>query len=157
MWLTGSLLGDLILVGLAFAGYVFWRRCEIYLRVRQKLRFAELLHSGLEEYRKAHGEYPVSPGFRPLRGHSPADVANWLPLSQQVITKLPAVIPNSVSGRSIWMYRSDGASFKLICHQPPEDEARMAVRNFARFVDPERSTAEEAHAYGVWSRGAEAW
>src|SRR5262245_21204865 len=157
MWLTDSLLGDIILVGAIFAGYMMWRRGQVYFRIRQKLHFAEVLHSGLEEYRTTHGQYPVSPGFRPLRGNSPADVAAWLPLSARIVARLPSTIPNSVSGRSIWMYRSDGASFKLICHQPPEDEARMAVKSFARFVDPERSTPEEAHAYGVWSRGAEAW
>jgi hypothetical protein len=156
MWLTGSLLGDLALLGIVFLGYISWRRWAVYFRVRQKIRFAELLQSGLEEYRAAHGKYPVSPAFRPLRGTTPADVSSWLPLSMQIVKKLPSTIPNSV-GRSIWMYRSDGTSFKLICHQPPEDEARMAVRSFARFVDPERSTPEVAHAYGLWSRGAEAW
>jgi hypothetical protein len=157
MWLTDSMLGDLILVAAVLIGYSAWRRGQVYYRIWQKLHFAKLLRLGLEEYRGAHGTYPTSPTFRPLRGSTPADVAAWLPLSDEIVGKLPLTILHRANGGGTWMYRSDGERFKLICHHPPEDEARMAVRNFAQFVDPERSTPEEAHAYGVWSRGAEAW
>ena len=157
IWLTGSVLGDLALLVALGVGYFLWRRRQVYLRIKQKLKFAELIHSGLEEYRADHGKYPVSPAFRPLRGQTAADVATWLPLSTSIIEQLPNVIPYSSARESIWMYRSDGTGFKLICHQPPEDEGRLAVRSFKRFVDPERSTIDEAHAYGLWSVGAEAW
>lgn len=117
------------------------------------------LHSivyALEEYKLEHNAYPISSGqgsgwdgLYSSYGESRADwiqgiVPNFLPA-------LPRDPRMNTSTSEQYLYKSNGANYKLLAHSP--DDCHEVLKVFPVLVDPVR----KCWAYGYWTPRAASW
>ncbi len=117
------------------------------------------VRDALEKYATDHkGEYPLShgdaQGYHSQWGESLG--ANWLP---ELVPNYLAELPRDPAGAlfsngPMYLYMSNGKSYKLIAHGVPNCPAAKLSDGVA--IDPARSSgADNCWAYGVWSAGGE--
>lgn len=117
------------------------------------------IRDGLEQYRAAHGQYPRALEWSGLYGSLDGaggglqtERTEWIPgLVPTYISALPRDPRRNDIPQEQYLYRSDGAQYKLISHGIA-DCYMMHRRQPAR-LDPARL----CYAYGWWTEGASSW
>ncbi|QQZ42186.1 sulfatase-like hydrolase/transferase [Pseudomonas sp. SK3(2021)] len=121
---------------------------------QQRVRDLTEIRKALEKYRKAHnGAYPVSDGFDGLHTVWGRSANDWIRgLAPTYIHALPQDPLISKDGAPQYLYRSDGAYYKLIAHGSA-DSCQVAMKVAPKLVDPMR----QCWAFGYWSSEAQNW
>lgn len=124
----------------------------------KNLRLSDLssIPYALEEYKIKHRSYPISSdggsgwdGFYSKYGESRPD---WIRgLVPEFLPSLPRDPRMNKQNSEQYLYRSDGANYKLIAHSP--DDCNEVSKIFPMLVDPIRN----CWAYGYWTVKAARW
>jgi hypothetical protein len=123
-------------------------------------RIADLtdIRNALETYRKDHGSYPATPNAAWLGLYNPwgAETRNWVPgVTPRYIATLPRDPRRNTDPFGQYLYRSDGADYKLISLYPGYDCLDVVTAR-PELADPPRG-GRRCHAFGYWSPGAANW
>lgn len=110
----------------------------------------------LEEYKIKYRRYPISSnqgigwdGFHSQYGESRPD---WIKgLVPEFLSHLPKDPRLNDSGSQQYLYKSNGAHYKLLAHSP--DDCGKVLELFPQLVDPVRN----CWAYGYWTPKARVW
>lgn len=124
----------------------------VYQQPLLRVRDLESIRDALESFYKTHGRYPPSEGWDGLYSSWGKSTPEWIPeLVPRFLPELPRDPRCSADPNQQYLYRSDGAEFKLIAHQP--DDYACITAQHPDLADPARA----GWAYGVWSAGAAGW
>ncbi|WP_339425823.1 sulfatase-like hydrolase/transferase [Pseudomonas proteolytica] len=119
----------------------------------QRKRDLEEIRTALEKYREAKGSYPLSQAFDGLYSIWGSAAQNWIPgLVPTFLSTLPRDPQLSKEATPQYIYRSNGAAYKLISHGA-NASCKIALRDAPQLVDPRRN----CFGFGFWSPGAEGW
>ncbi|MDF3162404.1 sulfatase-like hydrolase/transferase [Pseudomonas proteolytica] len=119
----------------------------------QRKRDLEEIRTALEKYREAKGSYPPSQAFDGLYSIWGSAAQNWIPgLVPTFLSTLPRDPQLSKEATPQYIYRSNGAAYKLISHGA-NASCKIALRDAPQLVDPRRN----CFGFGFWSPGAEGW
>lgn len=110
----------------------------------------------LERYKLDHRQYPVSSsvknGFDGLLTDYGLASADWIPgLVPNYLDMLPADPRANGIASEQYYYRSNGANYKLIAHNP--DDCYEVQKTHPELIDPVRN----CWAYGFWTVPARNW
>jgi hypothetical protein len=122
-------------------------------RYEQRLRDLAEIRDALERYHQVKGNYPLSQGFDGLYSIWGRSSAEWIQgLTPTFIKKLPRDPTLSNDQIPQYLYRSNGAGYKLLAHGTYAS-CMIAARLNPELVDPIR----RCFAFGYWSEGAQGW
>ena len=111
------------------------------------------IQSALAKYHDVNGSYPVSEMYDGLHSDWGRSAEDWIPkLAPRFIKALPRDPGLSNASSPQYLYRSDGANYKVIAHGVPQSCAD-AIRFNPELVDP----ARRCSAFGYWTEGARDW
>lgn len=140
------------LSALKSTGAITFRASEM-TRYNQRVRDLSEIRDALEKYHQAKGSYPPSQGFDGLFSIWGRSSADWIPgLAPTFIKKLPRDPALSEEKTPQYIYRSNGAGYKLLAHGA-EASCMIASRLNPELLDPLR----RCFAFGYWSEGAQGW
>jgi hypothetical protein len=140
------------LSALKSTGAITFRASEM-TRYEQRLRDLAEIRDALEKYHQAKGSYPLSQGFDGLYSIWGRSAADWIPgLAPTFIKKLPRDPELSQEKTPQYIYRSNGAGYKLLAHGAYAS-CMIASRLNPELLDPLR----KCFAFGYWSEGAQGW
>jgi hypothetical protein len=119
------------------------------------------LRNALEAYRKDHQLYPETPASAWLGLYNGwgGESSDWIPgLAPRYIAVLPRDPRRNADPFGQYLYRSDGADFKLLTLYPGYDCLQVTTAR-PDLADPLRGGKGpyRCHAFGYWSPGAAAW
>lgn len=131
---------------------ITFRAAEI-TRYDQRVQDLTEIRDALEKYRQVKGSYPLSQGFDGLYSIWGRSASDWIPgLAPTFIKKLPRDPELSEEKTPQYIYRSNGAGYKLLAHGA-NASCQIASRLNPELIDPLR----KCFAFGYWSEGAQGW
>lgn len=140
------------LAALKNTGKITFRASEMTHYLQRK-RDLEEIRAALEKYREAKGSYPLSQAFDGLYSIWGSAAQNWIPgLVPTFLPTLPRDPELSTEATPQYIYRSNGAAYKLISHGA-NASCKIALRDAPQLVDPRRN----CFGFGFWSPDAEGW
>lgn len=122
----------------------------------QRIKDLTLIAFALERYKQDFHQYPISSNngknFDGLFGmEDPSDI-NWIKgLTPKYIEKLPADPRNLKKLQGQYLYKSDGANYKLLASSP--DDCEYIKTHYTNLFQAKR----DCWAYGYWTTGASNW
>lgn len=125
-------------------------------KTTSRLADLSIIPHALEKHKQKYGTYPISSqrgngwdGFHSRYGESnPIWIKGLVP---EFLSSLPRDPRMNNSDSQQYLYKSDGANYKLIAHSP--DDCYIVLKTFPNLVDPERN----CWAYGYWTPKAHGW
>jgi hypothetical protein len=119
----------------------------------QRVRDLVKIIYALERYKLDNRQYPISSaGYDGIYTNHGVASQQWIAgLVPKYLDRLPSDPRNSSSGDEQYMYRSNGANYKLIAHNP--DDCEKIKQLFPTLIDPSR----DCWAYGFWTKNAARW
>lgn len=126
---------------------------EITESTPQRVRDLTAIIYALEKYKLDNRKYPISSnGYDGLHTDYGRASEKWIEgLVPKYLDKLPSDPRKNESGNDQYIYRSNGANYKLIAHNP--DDCEQVKKLFPNIVDPLR----DCWAYGFWTKKAAYW
>jgi hypothetical protein len=122
-------------------------------RYLQRKRDLDQIRTALEKYHAATGAYPVSKGYDGLYTQWGSAAPEWIRgLAPHYIAALPRDPELSEEATPQYLYRSNGAGYKIVSHGANASTA-IASRLEPEMVDPQR----KGFAFGYWSENASTW
>lgn len=119
----------------------------------QRVRDLTKIIHALERYKLDNRQYPISSnggdGWDGLYTISGVASEQWIAgLAPKYIDKLPSDPRMNESENDQYIYRSNGANYKLIAYNP--DDCEQVKKLFPTLIDPLR----DCFAYGFWTKKA---
>lgn len=107
----------------------------------------------LERYKREHHSYPLSsPGWDGIYSEYGESKPDWIAgLTPKYLESLPHDSGSDAQSTTQYLYRSDGANYKLISNGP--DDCEQVKLKSPQLVDPMR----DCRAYGFWTPRASDW
>lgn len=110
----------------------------------------------LERYKLKHQAYPISSdggrGWDGLYSRFGESRSDWIPgLAPEFLPELPRDPRMNKSTSEQYLYKSDGANYKLLAHSP--DDCLEVLKVFPNLIDPRRN----CWAYGYWTPRGASW
>lgn len=107
----------------------------------------------LEKYKRENHSYPISSaGWDGIYSEYGESKSDWIAgLAPKYLDSLPHDLGADPQSTTQYLYRSDGANYKLISNGP--DDCEEIKLTSPQLVDPER----DCRAYGFWTERAVAW
>ena len=124
--------------------------------VPQRIKDLTTIVYALEMYKQDNNQYPISSNngknFDGLYGMETPDDQEWIKgLVPKYIDKLPADPRNLKKLQGQYLYKSDGANYKLLASSP--DDCEFIKANYRNLFQSKR----DCWAYGYWTKGASSW
>lgn len=124
-------------------------------RFKRLSDLAEIVYA-LEKYKTKYRHYPISSGegdgWDGLYSDYGASKQDWIEgLTPEFLRVLPRDPRQEEAGSNQYLYRSNGAHYKLIAHSP--EDCEEVRETFPQLMDPVRN----CWAYGYWTKKAEEW
>jgi Bacterial type II secretion system protein G. len=121
-----------------------------------RLRDLSSIAFALEKYKRKYNQYPMSSNrgrnWDGLYSNFGESKKNWIEgLVPDFMANLPRDPRMSDSGLHQYLYKSNGANYKLISHSP--DDCGDVLKIFPKLIDPKRN----CWAYGYWTPRAVNW
>lgn len=119
----------------------------------QRVRDLTKIIHALERYKLDNKQYPISSiGWDGLYTIYGVASEQWIAgLVPKYLDRLPSDPRNNNSGDDQYLYKSNGANYKLVAHSP--DDCEQIKQVFPTLIDPVR----DCWAYGFWTKNAERW
>lgn len=121
------------------------------------IRFNRISHlksiiRALNAYYSETGSYPLTEGWNGLYTSWGASGENWIPgLVPLYLNKLPRDPRMNTDPATQYLYRSNGADYKLISHSPADYDQVSSIYPGLIDQNPQRQ------AYGFWTENARDW
>jgi hypothetical protein len=133
-------------------GQVTMKEAQMPLYLQRK-RDLNQIRNALEKYHADTGTYPVSKGYDGLFTQWGSAAHEWIRgLAPRYIEALPRDPELSEEATPQYLYRSDGAGYKIVSHGANASTA-IASRLDPEMVDPQR----KSFAFGYWTENASGW
>ncbi|UUA71430.1 type II secretion system protein GspG [Cellvibrio sp. QJXJ] len=126
---------------------------EINESTPQRIRDLTEIIYALERYKLDNRQYPISSnGYDGLYTDHGVASEQWIKgLVPKYLEKLPSDPRRTDSGNHQYIYRSNGANYKLITLNP--NDCEQVKKLFPTLIDPLR----DCWAYGFWTKNAALW
>lgn len=118
--------------------------------LEQRLADLEAVKSAIERYKDKNGNYPIADdGWYGKGSEWGKDTSDWVPgLAPEFIPSLP-IDPSGT--KAIYLYRSNGADYKLIAHLV--EDCDSLADDDRDMIDKVRVIDGKCWAYGYWTEG----